>query len=114
MKQNIFDRLMVIVVTALVVVGVVYAVQEGFGPIDPARSYAQTQVQSTLVPRFINFDIGAMTLRSGAVFQENAGLPSLPPYVQLPNSGYPLMMANFTLPPDYASNGDITARMITI
>jgi len=75
-------------------------------------SLAQGQVQNTLVPRFINFDIGAVTLRSGAVHQDASSIPDLPPYVELPNTGFPLMMVNFTLPPDYASGGDVIARLV--
>jgi len=80
--------------------------------IAPASSLAQEQVQNTLVPRFINFDIGAVTLRSGAVHQDASSIPDLPPYVELPNTGSPLMMVNFTMPPDYASGGDVTARLV--
>lgn len=67
-------------------------------------------VQSGLVPRFIDFDIGTTTVRSGASHQ--ASIPDLPPYVVLPNSGFPLTIVNFTVPPDFATGNDIVARIL--
>ncbi|CAG0929315.1 hypothetical protein TFLX_01250 [Thermoflexales bacterium] len=66
--------------------------------------------QSGLVPRFIDFDIGAATVRSGASHQDS--IPDLPPYVALPNSGYPLTIVNFTVPPDFATGNDFVARVL--
>lgn len=71
---------------------------------------AQGAVQSGLVPRFIDFDIGAATVRSGAAYQDS--IADSPPYVLLPNSGYPLTMVNFTIPPDFDVGGDFEARLL--
>ena len=112
MKHNILDRLLTVLLTSIVAVTATLYAGGGFRSLEPEASFAQVQVQNTLVPRFINFDIGTMTLRSGAVFQQNPGIPTLAPYVQFPNSGGPLLLANFTLPPDYAQGGDITVRIL--
>lgn len=67
-------------------------------------------VQGGLIPRFIDFDIGTTTVRSGASHQ--ASIPDLPPYVSLPDTGYPLTIVNFTVPPDFATGNDLVARVL--
>lgn len=71
------------------------------------------EVQSGLVPRFLDFDIGTTTVRSGAEHQdESTGIPDIPPYVVLPNSGFPLTIVNFTIPPDFDIGGNFDARLL--
>jgi len=70
-------------------------------------------VQTGLVPRFLDFDIGAATIRSGAEHQdESTGIPDIPPYVLLPNTGSPLTIVDFTVPPDFDTGGDFDARLV--
>lgn len=76
------------------------------------KSLAQEQVQNTLLPRFIDFDIGTATVRGGASHQVHSGIPDLAPYVLMPNVGFPLTMVNFALPPDYASGSDIAVQIV--
>lgn len=80
---------------------------------DAQASTSGGEVQTGLVPRFIDFDIGAATVRSGAEHQdESTGIPDIPPYVLLPNSGFPLTIVNFTVPPDFDIGGDFDARLV--
>lgn len=77
-----------------------------------ARSAAAgpTQVQGGLIPRFIDFDIGAATVRSGATHQDV--IPDIPPYVLFPSAGFPLTIVDFTVPPDFATGGNFDARLV--
>ena len=80
---------------------------------DVQASTSGGEVQSGLAPRFLDFDIGAATVRSGASHQdESTGIPDIAPYVLLPNSGFPLTIVNFTVPPDFDIGGDFDARLI--
>ena len=73
-------------------------------------SPAGPAVSSGLLPRFIDFDIGAATVRGGASHQDNTN--DIPPYVELPNAGYPITLLNFTVPPDYADDSDFDVRVL--
>lgn len=71
------------------------------------------EVSPGLVPRFINFDIGATTLRSGAVFQHDvSSISDIAPYVYLPNSEQPIAIVNFTIPPDFDEGGNFDVRLL--
>ena len=111
MNKHLIDRfllLLAVVVCAFLAGQTASATQSADA--DSAPASAQGTVQNGLVPRFLDFDIGAATVRSGAAYQDS--IADLPPYVLLPNSGSPLTMVNFTIPPDFDTGGDFEARLL--
>ncbi|MCL4262193.1 MAG: hypothetical protein KJ069_03220 [Anaerolineae bacterium] len=116
MDRRLLDRfLLLLIVLACVflvekVIGVAQSAADG---LTIASEQGTVQGGSGLVPRFINFDIGAATVRSGASHQgDTGGIPDIPPYVLFPNAGYPLTLVNYTIPPDFATGGDFEARLL--
>ena len=101
--------------TALLLILSGFFLAQFFPVVPPASSVAapaEAPLASGLVPRFIDFDIGAVTARNGATHQSHAGIPDLAPYLQLPDSGYPVSIASFTLPPDVSPDNELVARLI--
>jgi hypothetical protein len=111
MNKHLIDRfllLLAVVVCAFLTGQAAGAAQPADA--DSAPASAQGAVQNGLVPRFLDFDIGAATVRSGATHQDS--IADIPPYVLLPNPGTPLTMVNFTIPPDFDTGGDFEARLL--
>lgn len=109
MKQRLRDRFPI----ALNLIGCALLAANLLASALPATTVSATEAtlaQSGLVPRFIDFDIGTTTVRSGASHQ--ASIPDSAPYVELPNSGFPLTIVNFTVPPDFATGNDFVARVL--
>ncbi len=106
--MNRFSPVLLLITCVLLITNLMVTIRS-----DAQASTAGGGVQTGLVPRFLDFDIGAATVRSGATHQGDvSGSPSLPPYVLLPNSGFPLTTVNFTVPPDFDIGGDFEARFV--
>ncbi len=106
--MNRFSPVLLLITCVLLITNLFITIRS-----DAQASTEGGEVQSGLVPRFINFDIGAATIRSGAEYQdESTGIPDIAPYVLLPNAGFPLTIVNFTVPPDFATGGDFEARLV--
>jgi hypothetical protein len=111
MDRRLIDRILLI----LILLASVFLVEKlsGVAQLDndvSVNAGEQEVAQSALIPRFIDFDIGAATVRSGASHQDV--IPDIPPYVLFPNAGFPLTMVNFTVPPDFDTGGDFETRLL--
>jgi len=110
MDRRLLDRFLLLLIV-LVCVFLLEKVTGAAQPaVDSAAASEQGGGQTGLVPRFIDFDIGATTVRSGASHQDV--IADIPPYVLFPNSGSPLTMVDFTIPPDFDTGGDFEVRLL--
>ncbi len=112
MKKRLVDRYVLL----LILLACVFLANKLIGSEQAPAAVAASEeggVQPGLIPRFINFDIGAATVRSGAAHQgDTGGIPDIAPYVLFPPADSSVTIVNFTIPPDFNTGGDFDVRLM--
>lgn len=113
MERRLIDRFLLLLIILACVFLVDKLISTHQSPAMTVAASEQGGVQPGLVPRFIDFDIGAATVRSGATHQgDTGGIADIPPYVLFPPDDSSVTLVNFTVPPDFDTGGDFEVRLI--
>lgn len=116
MNRRLLERfllLLVILASIFLVERISGAVQASSNVSAASETENGGEVESGLIPRFIDFDIGAATVRSGATHQgDTGGIPDIAPFVLFPTNDASVTLVTFTIPPDFNPGGDFDVRLV--